>query len=510
MSRQALAGLAAFVLVITGCSSQREARDRAEVTGAAQSPVPGRSGSTQVAGSGPVGSTTAPGNGPADASGSRGPRSLPPTFVRLELGSFPRPATEACADNTSIVRVAAGASIADAARSAASGTTILVEPGTYVEPNEGDARALVIEKPNVCIRAAGAPVVVRATADQTTGIAIAADDVVVDGIDLDSFHTGVGFESKTGQTIRRVTIERVRVTRPTGDFHEGIISFGDNREAPGSPPALDGLLILDVEIEGADLGISCNAGPCAHWWIERARVGARRTSEGSGADAFAIEDGRQIAVVDSTFTGAAADGIDTKADDVVVFGAQVRDVGRNAVKLWRGGDVIDTLVDGSDADAALVGHAGGRYRYLHLLVTRHGDREGGSYIGHWGFDERQAVDLEITNSIFFANSPGGFSVTDGSEVTIRRTIIDDGNAKLFDIGDVTVSVADRAGLRDRGWEADLIVADPRFTAPGQGDFRTRPDSPARDAGDPIPGLDRDITGSPRANGAAPDIGPYEA
>lgn len=39
------------------------------------------------------------------AAGPVGPRALPPTFVPLEVASFPRPAAEACRDNTRVVRV---------------------------------------------------------------------------------------------------------------------------------------------------------------------------------------------------------------------------------------------------------------------------------------------------------------------------------------------------------------------------------------------------------------------
>ena len=147
----------------------------------------------------------------------------------------------------------------------------------------------------------------------------------------------------------------------------------------------------------------------------------RHGGGGSGADAFAVESGRQVAVVDSTFAGASADGIDVKGPDVVVFGARVLDVARNAVKLWRGGDVIDSVVDGSGADASLVGDAPARYRYLHVLVRRH-DPGGTGYVGAWGYDDRRpGLRLEIVNSIFTENSSGGFFWPGSARVSIRHT-----------------------------------------------------------------------------------------
>ena len=301
-----------------------------------------------------------------------GPRALAPTFVPLEIAAFPRPAAQACRDNRRVVRVRPPSGLARALESARPGTTVLAAPGTYVE-HRGGPQAIAWTAANVCLRAQRGPVVLQAAPGQKYGISVGGSDAVIQGVVLRGFVGSIALDAPAGRTLRRVTIEHVRVERPRGEFRDGIAAYGDNRSLKGRPPASDGLLLLDVSVSGTDLGVSCNAGPCAHWWLERVRVDARRGSSGnSGADAFAIEDGRQIAIVDSTFAGASADGIDTKADDVVVLGARVLGVERNGIKLWRGGDVIDSVVDGSGADASLVGDAPGRYRYLHVLVTHHG------------------------------------------------------------------------------------------------------------------------------------------
>jgi hypothetical protein len=464
----------------------------------------------------PAGSV--PGPGPSAAPTGLGPRALPPTFVDLEVDQFPRPADEACADNTRTVEVDDPSGLATAVREAAEGTTILVAPGTYRDDNDGDDRALVLDVPDVCLRAAepvpGDPtegnVVIEPEGDQATGIAVAAGGVVVDGVVVRGFVTGIGFEQGEGETLDGITIESVAVVEPTGEFREGIVSFGDNRERSGAPPALDGLLLLDVTVEGADLGVSCNAGPCAHWWLEGVSVTGRAGSEDSGADTFAIEEGRQVAVVDSRFAGAVGDGLDTKATDVVVYGVRVTDAARNGIKLWGGGDVIDSVVNGSGADAALVGEAPARYRYLHVLVTRHSPGED-AYVGTWGYDERQPVELEIVNSIFADNAPGGLFVPEGSTVSIRHTILDDPDAQLLDVGDGrTLYVADLPEAEAMGWAVGVLVADPLLVDPDGGDVATAEGSPARDAAEPVGGLDRDLLGGPRVVGAGPDIGPLEA
>ncbi len=445
------------------------------------------------------------------ATDGEGPRALPPTFVDIEVDSFPRPAEEACARNTEVVEVASGESLATAVREAPSGSTVLVEPGTYSGENDEDFRALVFESPDVCLRAAGdGEVIVEAADAQNIGIEITAGEVVVEGVVLRGFRTGVSLISEPGHTIRDITLERLRVERGAGDFNEGIIAFADNQEVAGNPATVDGLLLRDVVVTGTDLGVSCNFGPCEHWWLERVAVTGRPGTEGSGSDTFAIEDGRQIVAVDSTFTGAAADGIDIKAADVVVFGTRVTDVARNAIKLWEGGDVINTVVDGSGADAALVGEQQARYRYLHVLVTHHG-LGAEPYVGSWGYIPDSPVRLEIVNSIFHESSPGGFWVSEGSDVSIRSTIFDDGEAKLFDVGSgETYMASDLPVLEDLGWISHVVIADPLFVSPEQGDFTTRADSPARDAAEEVDRLRTDAAGAPRSQGRGPDIGPFES
>ncbi|KAA0233565.1 MAG: hypothetical protein EDR02_13065 [Actinobacteria bacterium] len=486
----------ALIALVGGCGSDKGSG------GAEEGPTTPPPESTSSSDAATTTSAPAPPNGIS-------PRALPSTFVELETDEFPRPAAEACADNETVTHVEAGESVADAVRDAEPGTTVEVEPGTYSDDNEGDFRALVLEAPDVCLRAAGGgEVVISPSAEQNIGIAVRADEVVIEGFTMRGFEVGVGFDKEEGQTINDVTLERVKVGSPAGDYREGIIAFGDNREA-GSAPALDGLLLLDVTVEGTDQGISCNAGPCEHWWLENVSVTGRQQSEGSGADTFAIEEGRQIAVVSSSFAGAAADGVDTKAEDVVVYGTRVSDIGRNGVKLWKGGDVINTLIDGTGADAALVGAGPARYRYLHVIVAHHGVGESG-YVGSWGYDAGEPVELEIVNSIFFENATGGLYVTEGSTVSIRNTIFDDPDSKLLDVGGSTYLVSDLAEVEALGWASGVIVGDPGFSDGAGGDFTTASQSPARDSGEVIEGLEIDIAGQPRSVGRAPDAGPYEA
>lgn len=363
----------------------------------------------------------------------------------------------------------------------------------------------------MCLRALpGGPVILQAAPGQRRGMLPGGSKVVIEGFTLRGFAAGISFWTGRGRTQRRVTVERVRVEQPASPLGEGIVAYGDNRQEAGAPPVLDGLLLLDVEVDGVDLGISCNAGPCQHWWIERTRVHGRAATTHSGVDAFAVEQGRQIVLLDSLFTGVGADGIDTKATDVVVFGCRVQDVTANGIKLWHGGDVIDSAVVGTGQDAALVGSHRGRYRYLHLLLARHG--EGGSqYVGTWGYDSHDPVELEIINSIFTRNATGGFYIPAGSRISLRHNLFDDGRAKLADLSDGQhFRVAELGRFEKAGFGKGNRIGDPRLGELAKGSFAPAAGSPARDAGEVVPGLVRDLLGRPRQSGPAPDLGPVEA
>ncbi|HKZ92828.1 MAG TPA: hypothetical protein VJZ50_11880 [Candidatus Limnocylindrales bacterium] len=426
--------------------------------------------------------------------------------MTLELDRFPRPADEACAEPARIVDVARPASISDAMVTASAGTTIRVAPGTYVE-NPSSPTAITWEADGICLLgAAGAgEVVIQAAPGQKYGIDLRGDSAVLAGVTLRGFEAAVGLWSPEGQTQRAITIEDTRIERFRGAQREGIVAYGDNRLVPRRPATVDGLLILDVQVDGVDMGISCNAGPCEHWWIERTSVSGRRASESSGADAFAVEDGRQVVILDSVARNAAADGIDLKADDAVVMGARVLDVGRNGIKLWRGGDVLDSVVDGSGADAALVGDGGGRYRYTHVLVTHHGQPGDTGYVGWWAYDAPAEIDLEIVDSVLVDNATGGLYVPPEGRVWLEHDDFADAGAKLLERGGSIWTTDDIPALEAAGLGSGNLSADPRLCpdwTPGQG-------SPLIDAGTLIRDLERDLWGEPRVVGPAPDIGPVE-
>jgi hypothetical protein len=340
--------------------------------------------------------------------------------------------------------------IAAAVARAAPETTISVAPGHYVEGREESA-ALTIGANDICLIAPQRQATIQAAPGQSYGLVITGSRVVVSGIGLDGFAASVSLGRDDGGVQRSITITRSRIRARTTGWSEGIVAYADHRDA--GRPVVDGLTVDDVQLSGVSMGVSCNAGPCAHWWLRRVRVAGRAHSADSGADAFAIESGRQIVVTDSRFAGVGADGIDTKATDVVIARCRV-DVGRNAIKLWHGGDVSDTMITRSGADAALVGDGAGRYRYRRIRVSGH-DPGGTGYVGTWGYDTQAPIQLQISRSVFRGNATGGFyaPAVPGTSLAIDDSLFADVDSKLLEYGavELTTTRAGLAALAAHGW-----------------------------------------------------------
>lgn len=420
-----------------------------------------------------------------------GPAAIPATFVDLDQSGFPLPFDEACGGRRVSQVVEAGQSIARALSEATAGSLIEVADGTYTE-NPAEWFALEWATDDVCLIARG-EAVIEAAPGQGYGLLLSGDHSAISGLTFRGFETGIALEPQSG-TLESVTLERITVDEMTGDFRDGIGIFGSGTTAL---PVIDGLLLSQVTIHDADLSLSCGEGPCDHLWFDRVTIHGRSTVDGSGSDALAVESGRQIVITNSLIDGAAADGIDIKGSDVVIVNTVVRDVDRNGLKLWRGGDVLNVVVDGSGADASLIGDGPGRYRYAHVLVTNH-DPKGTGYVGTWGYDAGpQDISVEFINSAFTNNAAGGLFVA--GDLTVQNTWFD--QEKLFEVDGSTLE--DISALEASGYGAG------NHSGPVTLGAGYAPPTEFVDAGTPIPDLNTDVNGDPRPVGAAPDIGPVE-
>jgi len=444
------------------------------------------------------------------------PRRLP-TIAKINWSAFPddREGPYGKSGRQIMVRPGKPGAIADALARAGEGDLIVVRGGLYKEGLEGDDGALRIKKKGIILRSMPREEVrvVPRAAETQRGILIEASYVIVHGISLEGFSAmGIGV-GKFGQTLQGVILSEIKVKAPPATaWVDGIIVWPDH--SGGDVPAVDGLLLRKVSVQGASLGISCNAGPCKSLWLEQISVYNTRGA-GSGADSIAVERGENIVLKDVVVTGATADGIDLKTPRVLITGARVHHVRRNGIKLWYGGDIINSLVHHTGADASVVlGH--GRYRLLNTVVAFHNYDGPKSYCFSAGYGETEPVEVELTNTIVYKTS-GGMYFSDNTNLKINNCIFfgmqnrkvlqaRSRGRQVFINTNSSPKAFERAGLGRNN-----SFSDPQFSEPAEGNYRLRRGSPGVDRGvisRPFP--ETDLAENPRVKGKAPDLGPYES
>jgi hypothetical protein len=403
------------------------------------------------------------------------------------------------------------ATLRHAVESARSGDVILVADGTYAIGGPDYYEGLILETPGIILAAENIGGVTLTPADPYTkiGIAARADDLTIDGFVLRGF-SSVGIEfGRTSSPQRGLVLKHLEVAQ----VEEGIrVVYGGS-----GAPTIDGLLVYDVWLhEVSGIGMQCGEGPCLNlrWEALRVEMPAAGDSGNSGLDALAVEAGDNVVVFNADVSGAAADGIDLKSERAAVANVIVHNIGRNGIKLWRGGDVINALVFDTDADAAVVFETGNAYRVLNTLVARHswGDS---AYAMSVAYDHpTEPGQLQIINSVFYQNS-GAIWISPAVQVEVRNSIFfGSGNMQELIWGDIAVGEADSpiSALEQAGAGADnLGFVDPQFADPDAGDFTWGAGSPLLDAGTEAGGIlpDFDLYGNPRVAGAAVDLGPWE-
>ena len=491
-------------------------------------------------GSGALGGGAAPSKGPGPDHPARqnlAGKDLP-TVSGIDLDAFPRLPDEHGPRSGRVLWVSRHTghsglgypespirSIQEAVARAEAGTTIRVKAGTYDDESPGDYRAIVIEKDGISIVAHGdGPVVLKPrAADQRYGITIGGSDILIRGIDLHGFtRSAVYLGRSDGRAQRNIVIADMDIVFPADGVEGcGIVAYSDHRKS--GVPVVDGLLVHGVSVvDPKILGISCNFGPCINWRIEQTRVKMSPSSFGSsGADAFAMESGRNFLFRGVRAQGPRGDGIDVKGHQVAIYDSEVVGVGRNAIKLWHEGDIVNTMVVGSGADAAIVFVRAGRYRILHCTVVEHNYPEPSSYLMTVGYNyPNDLIELSVRNSVFHRHS-GGIYLSRSTMARLDSNLFGEIRGdNLLTIGSpdpkrlVFIPNGPRGLVRleDLGLGSGNLWHDkPGFVDPANKDFRLSPDSlHVVDRGsraEAYPHFDR--SGKARVRGGGPDLGPDE-
>jgi hypothetical protein len=193
----------------------------------------------------------------------------------------------------------------------------------------------------------------------------------------------------------------------------------------------------------------------------------------------------------------------------VVWGCHVHDVARNGVKLWYGGDIVNTSVHHVGADAAVNIKYGERVRILHSVIGWHNKGAGTSYNMTFRYDDNGPIQADIINSIVY-NTSGGAYFSKQATVNIQNSIffgIDNGT--VLDRGSVHLTLAGgAASIAAAGLGSGNLFVDPLLDATSQ---HPKAGSPAINKGKPLSTLypATDLAGNPRVKNGAPDLGPFE-
>ncbi len=449
-----------------------------------------------------------------------------PTLTALEWSAFPTPADRAYqpqdggrawvvaptgSDTNPGTADAPFATISQATEVAQTGDVIWVSDGEYKLGGADLYEGLILDTPGITLAAqtVGGAILTPAAPYTQIGIAARADDLIVDGFVVHNF-PGVGIEFGRTEAApqRQARLQHLRVE----GSEEGIrAAYGGN-----GTPVIEGMLVYDVWLRQiSSIGMQCGEGPCHGMRWEALRVELPTGDTGNSAlDALAVESGDNVLVFNADVSGASADGIDLKSTRSVVANVIVHDLGRNGIKLWRGGDVINALVYNTDADAALVFETGAPYRVLNTLVARHSWGES-AYAMTVAYDSpTEPGQLEIVNSVFYQNS-GAIWVSPAFTLNVQHSIFfGSGNGQELIWGDLGVGELDQpvsALEAAGGGSANPGFVDPIFAHPDAGDFAWDTTSPLFDAGTTtaVPLPDFDLYGRPRVVGLSVDLGPVE-
>ncbi len=406
--------------------------------------------------------------------------------------------------------------IAAALAASARGDRIVVKGGQYPEGAADGFIALEIAAGRggvTLVSEGGRAVVTPAHAGITYGLDIGASDVAVLGFDFVGFSSSGVVLGNPGTTARNLVLANVDVTYDGDAVPNGIAMLPDN----GGDDVVDGVLLHNVRVRGASIGVQCNTGPCRNLRFEDIEIRGAEAGSNSGYDGLAVESGDNILILGAEVTGASADGIDIKGTRVAVVNAFVHHVGRNGIKLWRGGDIINSVVSHTGADTS-VSLGTGDYRIVHSVVAYHNWRRSSSYSLVAAYEDATPSSVQLINSVFYRNS-GGMYFGPGTRVSVDGCLFSDiENGNLFEVTTkarkrVSLVLADidrlpALGLGDHNLKSGR---QPGFRDSGKADYRLGRNSALVDAGmvaADVPVFD--LAWGARVQGKAPDIGAYEA
>jgi hypothetical protein len=197
--------------------------------------------------------------------------------------------------------------------------------------------------------------------------------------------------------------------------------------------------------------------------------------------------------------------MDFKAFNAAVVNCYVEGAGRNAVKFWRNGELINSILyHVTDINDGAIIVKDGPFRMVNSVLLGHPV----GYAATMGSDAPSTYSLEIVNSVF----------GECKAFYVNTTAFRAKNNRYFDILEDAnlvegmVTAANAAQLNALPNCSGNAISTNQFTNPTSGDFSLKRGSPWLDAGTRqgvlLPSFD--YLGNPRVFGAEVDIGPIES
>lgn len=172
-----------------------------------------------------------------------------------------------------------------------------------------------------------------------------------------------------------------------------------------------------------------------------------------------------------------------------------------------GGPINNAVVENN----IIYNTGGGKFYHMSSKQVKHG----GAGLLLWA----EGGDNVIRNNVLYGNQTG-ISVDSQGLLVVNNTIYASGKTGLFTFADKGMilrnNIIYKSGNTDvketagNTFDHNVVGIDPLFVNADAHDFHLQRDSPAIDAGVPIPGFDTDIDGTKRPQGKAWDAGACEA
>ncbi len=294
----------------------------------------------------------------------------------------------------------------------------------------------------------------------------------------------------------------------TNYIGEGYFSGGDfDPSDPGIKYQIEGLILSNIYLENVDLPINIGDEDDAN--VKGLRISqlevrnpAQGIGETSASDGLAIVNCDKVLIDNCIIDNIEDDGIDTKSLNVSIVNTLVQGTGRNAVKFWHSGELINSIIYDCtpiDDGAFIITGAG---RMINSILMK----KSVGYAGTLNYAETSSDKFEVVNSILMDLDHTFYLGT--NNLQSENSLYFDMPGGLFSGQTTANSLAELNSLTNCSGN---ISAKPLFTNPAGEDFRLNSNSPCRDAGTAtgvlLPSFD--YLGNSRPQGGGYDIGPCE-